>query len=112
MKVYFPAAILDREDLHPRDAETCRSVFVSRYPKRAITEDEVNDHDQVIEIDVPDIRLSAINDLAPNKYDQMEPILRQRAVRSHIATMTDDEIYEVLDEAGIEYEIPAMAPGF
>ena len=110
MKVYLPTSILDREDLHPLTPDTCRTVFVSRYPRRAITEDEVSDHDQVIEIDVPDIRLSAINDLAPDKYDQMEPILRQRAVRSHIATMSDDEIYEVLDAAGIEYEGPSLAP--
>lgn len=109
MKVYFPAAILDREDFHPLDAETCRVVFTSRYPRRALDENDFDNHEKIIEIDVPEDRLKAVEEAEGDHY---KDILRKQAVKSHIGFMSDVEIYEVLDAAGIEYEIPSMAPGF
>ncbi len=104
MKVYYPKTIIPDPERQPRTAETLRSIFVSRYPDQALHENDIQDHDQFIEIEVPDIRLSAIKHLAEDKYEQMEPILRKRAVRSYIAQMNDSEIHEVMDASDMEYE--------
>lgn len=104
MKVYYPKSVIPDPEAELYDAEQIRGIFVSYYPQSALHEADVTDVADLIVLDVPDVRLMHIQHLSEDRYEEMEPIMRKRAVRSYFAQLTDSEIYEAMDATGIEYQ--------
>ncbi len=105
MKLYFPATILPNRDALPINAVYCRIALAASSHDMALTKEEADEAENVVVINVPDREFDVIDQLTTKESrERMAPVYQAIAIRKYISNLSDEEIYEILDNAGIEHE--------